>query len=56
MNASADDVLQLLALAKSGETKAIGRLLEFYRGYLSILAQLQFDERIQQLLQPLQEG
>ena len=48
MNGSnADDVVQLMALARSGQGNATGQLLEFYRGYLSILARLHCEKRLQ---------
>ena len=42
-----DDVLRLLALARSGDRTAIGRLLGSYRGYLSVLARLKSAKRLQ---------
>lgn len=41
------DVEQLLAGARQGEALALGRLLELYRGYLSLLARLQISRRLQ---------
>jgi RNA polymerase sigma-70 factor (ECF subfamily) len=37
----------LLALARAGDGDARGRLLEHYRGYLSVLARLQIGRRLQ---------
>jgi len=42
-----NDISQLLALARSGDPIAIGQLLGEYRGYLSVLARLQADRRLQ---------
>jgi RNA polymerase sigma-70 factor (ECF subfamily) len=36
---------QLLAMARAGSSDALGRLLEFYRRYLRLLAEIQIDER-----------
>jgi RNA polymerase sigma-70 factor (ECF subfamily) len=38
---------RLLALARSGELPALGKLLELYREYLSLLARLQIGRRLQ---------
>jgi RNA polymerase sigma-70 factor (ECF subfamily) len=38
---------QLVALAREGGLEAQGRLLELYRPYLKVLAELQIDERFQ---------
>ena len=38
---------ELLALARSGDRTCLGRLLELYRGYLSLLARLQIGNRLQ---------
>ena len=44
MNGSvADDILNLLTLARSGDNEAAGQLLQAYRGYLRLLARLQLD-------------
>ncbi|HEY1377139.1 MAG TPA: sigma-70 family RNA polymerase sigma factor [Gemmataceae bacterium] len=45
--ADAADVPSLLALARSGEPDALGRLLEQYRDYLTILARVQIGRRLQ---------
>jgi RNA polymerase sigma-70 factor (ECF subfamily) len=42
-----DDVPTLLARARAGGTDALGRLLERYRNYLSILARVQIGRRLQ---------
>src|SRR5262245_10272394 len=41
------DVPTLLALARAGAPDALGRLLENYRRYLSILARIQIGRRLQ---------
>jgi RNA polymerase sigma-70 factor (ECF subfamily) len=41
------DVEVLIALARGGDRAALGRLLELYRGYLSLLARLQIGRRLQ---------
>jgi RNA polymerase sigma-70 factor (ECF subfamily) len=38
---------QLLALAKAGDGSALGRLLELYRNYLTLLARAQIGKRLQ---------
>ena len=38
---------QLIELAKEDSTKALGRLLELYRNYLSLLARVQIGRRLQ---------
>ena len=53
MNADADqDPEQLLQLARSGSSPALGRLLELYRNYLVLLARLQIGKRLQGKLDP----
>src|SRR5439155_16480408 len=53
MNAEADpDPEQLLQLARSGSSAALGRLLELYRNYLALLARLQIGKRLQGKLDP----
>jgi RNA polymerase sigma-70 factor (ECF subfamily) len=42
-----DDPERLLGRARAGETAALGRLLEKYRGYLALLARQQIGRRIQ---------
>src|SRR5262249_56256194 len=37
----------LLLGARSGDTAALGRLLEGYRGYLALLARVQISRRLQ---------
>jgi RNA polymerase sigma-70 factor (ECF subfamily) len=37
----------LLKLARTGDGPALGRLLELYRNYLTLLARLQIDQRLQ---------
>src|SRR4051812_5331281 len=44
---TADNVPTLLAQARSGTPEALGRLLERYRNYLSILARVQIGRRLQ---------
>jgi RNA polymerase sigma-70 factor (ECF subfamily) len=36
----------LLALARAGDAQALGRLLELYRNYLTLLARVQFGQRL----------
>jgi RNA polymerase sigma-70 factor, ECF subfamily len=38
---------QLLDIARAGDGLALGRLLELYRGYLTLLARLQISRRLQ---------
>ena len=45
--ASQSDLEKLLFLAQGGDITALGRLLERYRGYLSLLARLQIGRRLQ---------
>jgi RNA polymerase sigma-70 factor (ECF subfamily) len=45
--ASQSDPERLLFLARCGDVAALGRLLERYRGYLSLLARLQIGRRLQ---------
>jgi RNA polymerase sigma-70 factor, ECF subfamily len=53
MNAEAEpDPEQLLHLARSGNSAALGRLLERYRNYLALLARLQIGKRLQGKLDP----
>jgi len=42
----------LLQSARFGETEPIGRLLELYRNYLTVLATTQFDRRLRQRVSP----
>src|SRR5262245_15202256 len=41
------DTEQLLALARAGDADALGRALEHFRGYLTVLARLQIGRRLQ---------
>src|SRR5262245_19706369 len=41
------DPVQLLRVARSGDGPALGRLLELYRNYLTLLAKLQVRRRLQ---------
>src|SRR5258708_17934530 len=41
------DPEQLLQLAKAGDSPTLGRLLEFYRAYLVLLARVQIGRRLQ---------
>lgn len=43
---------ELLALARSGDVGARGHLLELYRNYLTLLARLQVDRRLQGKVDP----
>ncbi len=45
--AAGPDCEQLLRLARMGDRAAVGRLLESYRNYLVMLAQVQIDRRLQ---------
>jgi len=48
MSLSAEgDPEQLLRLARGGDVRALGQLLEVYRGYLALLARLQIGRRLQ---------
>jgi hypothetical protein len=38
---------ELLKRARKGERESLGQLLEFYRNYLTLLARLQIDRRLQ---------
>ncbi len=38
---------ELLALARAGEALSLGKVLELYRGYLTLLARLQIGRRLQ---------
>jgi RNA polymerase sigma-70 factor (ECF subfamily) len=42
----------LLVLARSGDSSALGQLLELYRNYLNLLARLHVDRRIQGKIDP----
>jgi len=44
---SATDPGRLLVLARVGDQQALGRLLELYRNYLTLLARLQIGRRLQ---------
>src|SRR5262245_23292191 len=46
------DPVQLLCLARVGEGEALGRLLELYRGYLTMLARLGLTRRLQGKVEP----
>src|SRR5260370_34071217 len=41
------DAEQLVCLARAGDGRALGRLLELYRNYLTMLARLQIGRRLQ---------
>src|SRR5262249_42355390 len=41
------DPEQMLRLARAGDGEALGRLLELYRNYLTLLARSQIDRRLQ---------
>lgn len=43
---------ELLSLARSGDVAALGQLLELYRNYLTLLARLQVDRRLQGKVDP----
>jgi RNA polymerase sigma-70 factor (ECF subfamily) len=46
------DPEQLLGLARTGDSSALGRLLELYRSYLELLARLQLGRRLQSKADP----
>jgi RNA polymerase sigma-70 factor (ECF subfamily) len=50
--ASADSVEHILALARSGDQERLGKLLEQYRNYLTILAATQLDARLRRRFSP----
>jgi RNA polymerase sigma-70 factor (ECF subfamily) len=52
MNAADQVPEQLLHLARTGSTAALGRLLELYGNYLALLARLQIGKRLQGKLDP----
>ena len=43
---------ELIALARGSSTRALGRLLELYRNYLSLLARIQIGRRLQGKVDP----
>src|SRR5262249_19354471 len=47
MDASLDDLGQLLTAARAGDAAARGRLLGLYSDYLKLLARLQLSRRLQ---------
>ena len=47
------DPEQLLGEARSGDERALGRLLELYRNYLALLARLRIGRRLQGKVDPL---
>jgi len=47
METDASNPEQLLIQARAGEALSLGKLLELYRGYLSLLARLQIGRRLQ---------
>src|SRR5437016_14501084 len=47
MDADASTPEQLLTQARAGDAAALGKLLERYRGYLTLLARLQIGRRLQ---------
>jgi RNA polymerase sigma-70 factor (ECF subfamily) len=52
MMSDAADAENLLAQARTGEPPALGKLLELYRGYLTLLARLQIGRRLQGKVDP----
>jgi RNA polymerase sigma-70 factor (ECF subfamily) len=46
-SASQSDPQRLIGLARGGDAPALGKLLERYRGYLTLLARLQIGRRLQ---------
>ena len=49
---SREEVSQLMAAARAGETEQLGRLLQFYFNYLTVLASTQLDRRLRRRLNP----
>jgi RNA polymerase sigma-70 factor, ECF subfamily len=47
MTSAVPDPEHLLSLARAGQDQALGRLLELYRNYLSLLARLEIGRRLQ---------
>lgn len=47
MDSANADLEQLLSLAKAQDSPSLGRLLEQYRGYLTLLARVQIGRRLQ---------
>ena len=47
MSSSSGDPEKMLHLARTGDGEALGRLLELYRSYLTLLARLQINRRLQ---------
>jgi RNA polymerase sigma-70 factor (ECF subfamily) len=47
VSSARQDPEQMLRLAQAGDGEALGRLLELYRNYLTLLARLQIDRRLQ---------
>lgn len=43
---------QLIALARQGDTEALGQVLELFRNYMKLLARLQIDRRFQGKVDP----
>jgi RNA polymerase sigma-70 factor, ECF subfamily len=52
MGTSASSPEELLPRARVGEGQALGKLLEFYRGYLCLLARVQLGRRLQGKVDP----
>lgn len=46
------DVENLLGLAREGQTEPLGKLLQLYRNYLTILATTQLDQRLRRRMNP----
>jgi RNA polymerase sigma-70 factor, ECF subfamily len=46
------DPEKMLRLAQAGDDEALGRLLELYRNYLTLLARLQIDRRLRGKIDP----
>lgn len=49
---ASDEVLQLIDAARAGETEQLGKLLQSYFHYLTVLANTQLDQRLRKRLNP----
>ncbi|MCA9128444.1 MAG: hypothetical protein KDB22_15260, partial [Planctomycetales bacterium] len=51
-DASQNTIRELIEEARSGRTEQLGKLLEFYFNYLTVLASTQLDNRLRKRLNP----